>query len=415
MKTASFILPMLLLAAALIATACESAPPDDASQNSAIAAAAPTATAAPQHTPTPSPTQTPTQIAATQTPTQIAATQTPTQIAATQTPTATPDPLNPPTPQPCPPGEIPVPITVRDGIVYMPDPPCFRLTSPTPLAYPKLAGSLSKVAELYESGASAQSAAMAAFLDDELREGSFFLKITIDREPRELVIWLNDNGAEFGYVNGTYMVDEGWPARNNTTIDAEYGIILLSEYLRGEAEPEEPYEGGLAYVGARVPVPLLVRLSEQPGVLKVEVPFRLPAPQQTDVPPEPQEPQDPVTPTPTPQATSQGLSKYGVTSWHQAGYKGRGVKIGIIATGFEGFRWDGPGNETSPYSNSPLNGVATAVTGMTVHEVVDRLKAGDPPIWTRVRDWEDCVTIHTFGLSEGEEHIVGERIADLFR
>ena len=256
---------------------------------------------------------------------------------------------------------------------------------------------------------------MAASLDDELREGSFFLKITIDREPRELVIWLNDNGAEFGYVNGTYMVDEGWPARNNTTIDAEYGIILLSEYLRGEAEPEEPYEGGLAYVGARVPVPLLVRLSEQPGVLKVEVPFRLPAPQQTDVPPEPQEPQDPVAPTPTPQATSQGLSKHGVSSWHQAGYKGRGVRIGIIDTGFEGFRWDGPGDGTSPYSNSPLNSVATAVTGMTVHEVVDKLKAGDPPIWTRVRDWEDCITIHTFGLNEGEEHIVGERIAELFR
>ena len=342
MKTAFFI---LLALAALTAIACESA----AQQNNF--AAAPTATATSTTTPTPEHTQTPTPSPNTPT-----TTPTPTDTATpqhTQTPTATPDPLNPPTPQPCPPGEIPVPITVRDGIVYMPDPPCFRLTSPTPLAYPKLAGSLSKVAELYESGASAQSAAMAAFLDDELREGSFFLKITIDREPRELVIWLNDNGAEFGYVNGTYMVDEGWPARNNTTIDAEYGIILLSEYLRGEAEPEEPYEGGLAYVGARVPVPLLVRLSEQPGVLKVEVPFRLPAPQQTDVPPAPQEPQDPVTPTPTPQATSQGLSKHGVTSWHQAGFKGRGVKIGIIDGGFEGFRSNNNGGDLQLPMPSP--------------------------------------------------------------
>ena len=247
MKTAFFI---LLALAALTALACESA----AQQNN-FAAAAPTATATPQHMQTPEHTQTPTPSPNTPT-----TTPTPTDTATpqhTQTPTATPDPLNPPTPQPCPPGEIPVPITVRDGIVYMPDPPCFRLTTPEPLAYPKLAGSLSKVAELYcaESGASAQSAAMAAFLDDELREGSFFLKITIDREPRELVIWLNDNGAEFGYVNGTYMVDEGWPARNNTTIDAEYGIILLSEYIRGEAEPEpNRMKAERAYVGARVPV-----------------------------------------------------------------------------------------------------------------------------------------------------------------
>ena len=28
---------------------------------------------------------------------------------------------------------------------------------------------------------------------------------------------------------------------------------------------------------------------------------------------------------------------------------------------------------------------------------------------------EDCITIHTFGLSEGEEYVVGERIAELFR
>ena len=59
--------------------------------------------------------------------------------------------------------------------------------------------------------------------------------------------------------------------------------------------------------------------------------------------------------------------------------------------------------------------VDPSVTGMTVQDVVDKLKAGDPPIWTRVRDWEDCITIHTFGMSEGEEYVVGERIAELFR
>ena len=58
--------------------------------------------------------------------------------------------------------------------------------------------------------------------------------------------------------------------------------------------------------------------------------------------------------------------------------------------------------------------VDAAITGMTAADVVERLKAGDPPIWTRVRDWEDCITIHVFGLNEGEERIVGERIAGLF-
>lgn len=42
-------------------------------------------------------------------------------------------------------------------------------------------------------------------------------------------------------------------------------------------------------------------------------------------------------------------------------------------------------------------------------------KQGDPPIWTRVKDWEDFITIHVFGLNEGEEKIVGQRIADLFK
>jgi L-seryl-tRNA(Ser) seleniumtransferase len=52
--------------------------------------------------------------------------------------------------------------------------------------------------------------------------------------------------------------------------------------------------------------------------------------------------------------------------------------------------------------------------GMTPLEIVDKLKAGDPPIWTRVREGEDFIVIHGFGLAEGEDKIVGERIAALF-
>jgi L-seryl-tRNA(Ser) seleniumtransferase len=57
----------------------------------------------------------------------------------------------------------------------------------------------------------------------------------------------------------------------------------------------------------------------------------------------------------------------------------------------------------------------SSVTGMTAQDVVDKLKAGDPPIWTRVRPGEDKITIHMFGLREGEEKIVGARIAELFK
>ena len=58
--------------------------------------------------------------------------------------------------------------------------------------------------------------------------------------------------------------------------------------------------------------------------------------------------------------------------------------------------------------------VDEAVAGMSAQEVVDKLKEGDPPIWTRVREGEENIVIHMFGLAEGEEVIVGERIRDLF-
>ena len=52
--------------------------------------------------------------------------------------------------------------------------------------------------------------------------------------------------------------------------------------------------------------------------------------------------------------------------------------------------------------------VDSAVAGFDIYELRDRLKEGDPPIWTRVRDGEDCITIHMFGLNPGEDQIVGE-------
>jgi L-seryl-tRNA(Ser) seleniumtransferase len=55
------------------------------------------------------------------------------------------------------------------------------------------------------------------------------------------------------------------------------------------------------------------------------------------------------------------------------------------------------------------------VAGFTAHDVVARLKEGDPPIWTRVRDGATGIELHAFGLYPGEAEIVGERIAALFK
>ena len=58
--------------------------------------------------------------------------------------------------------------------------------------------------------------------------------------------------------------------------------------------------------------------------------------------------------------------------------------------------------------------VDAGVTGMSAQDVVDRLKAGDPPIWTRVREGDSGIVLHAFGLNDGEDRVVGQRIAALF-
>ena len=67
-----------------------------------------------------------------------------------------------------------------------------------------------------------------------------------------------------------------------------------------------------------MPVTLLGQLSEQPGVIRVR----------EIIPPQPA----------YGNVTSQGVLPHGATAWHDAGYRGKGIKVGIIDTGFEGFR-----------------------------------------------------------------------------
>lgn len=52
----------------------------------------------------------------------------------------------------------------------------------------------------------------------------------------------------------------------------------------------------------------------------------------------------------------------------------------------------------------------------TIEDLVQKLKSGDPPIWTRkslyAPEDDDCMDIHMFGLNDGEEEIVADRIVN---
>ena len=58
--------------------------------------------------------------------------------------------------------------------------------------------------------------------------------------------------------------------------------------------------------------------------------------------------------------------------------------------------------------------VDPSVTGLSCQDVVDQLKQGDPPVWTRLREGDTWIILHAFGLNEGEDLVVGKRIAALF-
>jgi len=53
------------------------------------------------------------------------------------------------------------------------------------------------------------------------------------------------------------------------------------------------------------------------------------------------------------------------------------------------------------------------ITGISCYQLVDRLKQGNPPIWTRVREGEHFIILHAFGLAESEDIAVGRGIAEL--
>ena len=85
-----------------------------------------------------------------------------------------------------------------------------------------------------------------------------------------------------------------------------------------EESGASPRNIGADYIEAYIPVSLLSDASQQEGVVSVR----------TIIPPQPAQGT----------VVSEGVAAHGASAWHNAGYKGQGVKIGIIDTGFEGFR-----------------------------------------------------------------------------
>ena len=89
------------------------------------------------------------------------------------------------------------------------------------------------------------------------------------------------------------------------------------DYLQANSVPaREPLEDE-RFIEAEVPVSLLAEASQQHGVIKVI----------------------PITPNRPAQGTTggQGATAHGADDWHDAGFKGQGMKIGVIDVGFAGF------------------------------------------------------------------------------
>ena len=80
----------------------------------------------------------------------------------------------------------------------------------------------------------------------------------------------------------------------------------------------DPRNIGMDYIEAYIPVSLLAEASQQEGVISVR----------TIIPPQPAQGM----------VVSDGAALHGAPAWHAAGFKGQGVKIGIIDAGFEGFQ-----------------------------------------------------------------------------
>ena len=123
---------------------------------------------------------------------------------------------------------------------------------------------------------------------------------------------------------------------------------------------------GPDYIEALVPPALLPAASERPGVRRVD----------TVIPSQPHQSQG--------NTVSQGVSLHQVDRWHRMGYRGQGIKVGIIDSGFEGFgqrqgselprsvmaRCYPPSDSTAPVSSSLADCEVNGSHGTAVAETI---------------------------------------------
>ena len=144
----------------------------------------------------------------------------------------------------------------------------------TPLTYPNLGSHLDQLVASVEAG---QATSEDAAGDTPVHFGeSVAVTIYLDGNVDEVVSFLEENGGD-------------------------------------------PRNVGEDYIEAYVPVTLLGPVSEQPGVIRVR----------EIVPPQPAQT--------TQQIVGNGPGAHLVQPWHEAGYRGQDVKVGVIDVGFKGF------------------------------------------------------------------------------
>ena len=151
---------------------------------------------------------------------------------------------------------------------------------------------------------------------------------------------------------------------------------------------------GEDWIEAHVPPALLPAASELPGVRRVD----------TVIPPQPQS---------LGSVVSQGVESHHADAWHRMGYRGQGVKVGVIDTGFQEFRqrqgdelplnvtarcyFSGPWEPTSELEDceqapcqeiSCRHGTAVSETVVDVAPEVE-LYVANPMSWGDLRDAAD--------------------------
>ena len=249
----------------------------------------PTAVAGPP-TPVSSPTPVPTAAAGPPAP---SPTPTPTAVAGPPAPVSSPTPIStavagPPAPAPSP-SQTPTTQTAQATPTGAPSPTTtpvttissvsasgqFGVVEKAELNRPKLGSALDDLVTRLEAGVlSPEEAAREAPL--HLGE-SVAVTIDLSGSVEDVVSFLEDNGGSTIVIGGTY-------------------------------------------IEALVPVGLLVETAEQPGVTRVRV---IQPPQSNQSAPE--------------TIVGNGPAVHGSTAWNEAGYRGQGVRVGIIDNGFDGF------------------------------------------------------------------------------